>query len=170
MISYRPDNSDEGYLLLLASPEIKAPDAQRPAENGQQLTEPSTGKLLTVFGGPLGIRGLDLRTGQQEQVALVALVRPVADHTGPELTLGTSKNKRKSVSGTWFGRCRRLSPVRIRPLDVDRMCGAVDVFDFDRAFDRRLQFDLLDRFGGVLRRAEREQEIGQRARFGSNWL
>lgn len=30
VISYRPDKSDEGYLLLLASPEIKAPDAQRP--------------------------------------------------------------------------------------------------------------------------------------------
>ena len=30
VISYRPDKSDEGYLLLLASPEIKPPDAQRP--------------------------------------------------------------------------------------------------------------------------------------------
>ncbi len=30
VISYRPDKGDEGYLLLLASPEIKPPDAERP--------------------------------------------------------------------------------------------------------------------------------------------
>ena len=30
VLSYRPDQGDEGYLLLLASPEIKPPDAARP--------------------------------------------------------------------------------------------------------------------------------------------
>ena len=30
VLSYRPDTSDDGYYLLLASPQIKAPDAQRP--------------------------------------------------------------------------------------------------------------------------------------------
>ena len=30
LISYRPDASEEGYFLLLASPEIKAPDAELP--------------------------------------------------------------------------------------------------------------------------------------------
>src|SRR5205085_2452914 len=30
LVSYRPTASDEGYFLLLASPQIKAPDAERP--------------------------------------------------------------------------------------------------------------------------------------------
>jgi len=33
VITYRPDSSDEGYFLLLASPEIKAPDQERPKKN-----------------------------------------------------------------------------------------------------------------------------------------
>jgi Ca-activated chloride channel family protein len=32
VLSYRPDKEDEGFFLLLASPEIKAPDAERPAK------------------------------------------------------------------------------------------------------------------------------------------
>ena len=32
MLSYRPDTDQDGYFLLLASPEIKAADRERPAE------------------------------------------------------------------------------------------------------------------------------------------
>ena len=33
VISYRPEQGEDGYFLLLASPQIKAPDAERPKKN-----------------------------------------------------------------------------------------------------------------------------------------
>ena len=49
----------------------------------------------------------------------------------------------------------------VGPLDLDRVRGAIDVLDLLLALDRRADVDLFDRLGGVFRRAQREEEIGQ---------
>ena len=43
---------------------------------------------MTVLGWGLASAGLDLGAGQEQEVAVVAVARPVAEHRGPERPLG----------------------------------------------------------------------------------
>ena len=66
VLSYRPKDSEEGYFLLLASPEIKAADAERPAKTVVFVVDRSgsmSGKKIEQAKGALQFVLNNLRAG-----------------------------------------------------------------------------------------------------------
>ncbi len=66
LVSYRPTGSDEGYFLLLASPQIKAPDAERPKKTVVFVVDRSgsmSGKKFEQAKGALKFVLNNLREG-----------------------------------------------------------------------------------------------------------
>src|SRR6185295_12496818 len=66
VLSYRRDGADDGYFLMLASPEIKAPTADRPAKTVVFVVDRSgsmSGKKIEQAKGALKFVLNNLRTG-----------------------------------------------------------------------------------------------------------
>ena len=111
-----------------------------------------------------GVRRLYLRRGQQQQRAVFARVGAIGQYAGAD-RLAANVEHQPKIAGrnlvlAGVGDHRLLVA---RTLDLDLVRRAVDVLDVRLAVDVEGEADRLDRLGGVLGRAQREQEIGQPA-------
>ena len=118
----------------------------------------------TVLAGRSARAALISGLAKQEEESVLALVRPVAQDPRAELPVAHVVEQAEIAAGHLVaaGEGDHGVPL-VRPLDLHRVRGAIDVLDLLLALDGGADCHLLRGLGGVLRRAQREEEVGQAA-------